>query len=69
MMTEMTGQLPEVRDLTAAEFSAISGGFNNMGPLMAAGAQVLRFIDEINLQFYGCFEDGGKTTCVYSYDL
>jgi hypothetical protein len=36
---------------------------------MAAGAQVLRLIDDINLKFYGCFEEGGKTTCVYSYDL
>jgi hypothetical protein len=68
-MNETIDAVPEVRDLTLAEVSAISGGFNNMGPLMAAGAAVLRFIDDINLQLHGCFDQGGRTVCVYSHDL
>jgi hypothetical protein len=69
IMTDFISELPEMRELAPAEISGVSGAFNNMGPVMAAGAAVLRFIDDINLQFYGCFTDDGKTTCVYSYDL
>ncbi len=68
-MTEMNGELSEIRDLMPTEIAEISGAMNNMGPLMAAGAAVLRFLNDINLQFYGCFTEGGKQTCVYSYDL
>jgi hypothetical protein len=36
---------------------------------MAAGAAVLRFLNDINFQFYGCVTEGGTTRCVYSYDV
>jgi hypothetical protein len=68
IMTEITGESPDVRDLESAEIFEVAGGFNNMGPLMAAAGQVLRFIDDINLQFYGCETQGGTTRCVYSYE-
>ena len=68
-MTEMNGELSEIRNLMPTEIVEISGGMNNMGPLMAAGAAVLRFLNDINLQFYGCFTEDGKQTCVYSHDL
>jgi hypothetical protein len=67
-MTEMSDELPDIHVLTSTEVSAIGGGFNNMGPLMAAGAAVLRFLDDINLRFYGCVTEDGTTRCVYSYD-
>jgi hypothetical protein len=68
IMTEITGESPDVRDLESAEIFEVAGGFNNIGPLMAAAGQVLRFIDDINLQFYGCETQGGTTRCVYSYE-
>jgi hypothetical protein len=69
MMTEMNGEPSEIRDLIPTEIDEISGGMNNMGPLMAAGAVALRFMNDINLQFYGCVIQGDTRTCVYSYEL
>ena len=68
-MTEMNDELSEIRDLMPMEIDEISGGMNNMGPVMAAGAAVLRFLNDINFQFYGCVTEGGTTRCVYSYDV
>ncbi len=67
-MTEMNDESSEIRDLMPMEIDEISGGMNNMGPVMAAGAAVLRFLNDINFQFYGCFTEGDTRTCVYSYD-
>jgi hypothetical protein len=69
IMTEMNGELLEIRDLMPTEIAEISGAMNSVGPLISAGAAVLRFLNDINFQFYGCFTEGGTQTCVYSHDL
>lgn len=68
-MTELNSELADIRQLLPEEMQEISGGFNSMGPMMAAGSAVLRLLNDINFQFHGCFTEGGKQTCVYSYDL
>jgi hypothetical protein len=52
MMTEMNDESSEIRDLMPMEIDEISGGMNNMGPVMAAGAAVLRFMSDINFQLW-----------------